>query len=104
MMEGGLRNAEFLSINPHGQVPVIVFEDGQALSQSNALIGHLTEGSHLLQSKSFARVKVMQWLFWEQYSHEPCVAVCRLICIISESYVLRLKPGGFSEVKPLLML
>lgn len=77
IMEGGSRNAAFLSINPHGQVPVLVLEDGRSLSQSNAIISYLAEGSHLLPSESFARAKVMQWLFWEQYSHEPYVAVCR---------------------------
>ena len=77
IMEGGSRNAEFLRINPHGQVPVIVLGDGRSLSQSNAIISYLAEGSHLLPSESFARAKVMQWLFWEQYSHEPYIAVCR---------------------------
>ena len=71
IMESELRHADFLRINPHGQVTVIVLRDGRSLSQSNAIKSYLAEGSHLLPSESCARAKVMQWLFWEQYSHEP---------------------------------
>ena len=71
------RTAEFLALNPAGQVPTVKFDDGRTLSQSNAIIRYLARGSDLLPSDAFAAAKMDQWLFWEQYSHEPCVAVCR---------------------------
>lgn len=71
------RTAEFLSLNPAGQVPLIVFADGRTLAQSNAIILHLAEGSDLIPTDAFARAKMLEWMFWEQYSHEPYVAVAR---------------------------
>ncbi len=74
---GGARTPEHLAINPAGQVPAVVFDDGRALAQSNAILLHLAEGSPLLPADPYARAKVTEWLFWEQYSHEPYIAVCR---------------------------
>ena len=71
------RSDEFLALNPAGQVPVIVLPDGRTLAQSNAIIGFLAEGSALLPGDPYDLAKVNEWLFWEQYSHEPYVAVCR---------------------------
>jgi glutathione S-transferase len=71
------RTADFLARNPAGQVPLVVLEDGRALAQSNAIILHLAEGSDLIPKDSYERAKMFEWLFWEQYSHEPYVAVAR---------------------------
>jgi glutathione S-transferase len=71
------RTPEFLAMNPAGQVPAVIFEDGRALAQSNAIMLHLAEGSALIPSDPFERAKMYEWLFWEQYSHEPYVAVAR---------------------------
>ena len=71
------RSGEFLALNPAGQVPVIVLPDGRTLAQSNAIIEFLAEGSALLPGDPYDLAKVNEWLFWEQYSHEPYVAVCR---------------------------
>jgi len=71
------RSDEFLALNPAGQVPVIVLPDGRTLAQSNAIIGFLAQGSALLPGDPYDLAKVNEWLFWEQYSHEPYVAVCR---------------------------
>ncbi|WP_022721936.1 glutathione S-transferase family protein [Rhodopseudomonas sp. B29] len=71
------RTADFLAINPAGQVPVVVFEDGRALAQSNAIIRHLARDSALIPEDPWLAAKMDEWLFWEQYSHEPYVAVCR---------------------------
>ena len=71
------RTAEFLKLNPAGQVPTVVFDDGRALAQSNAIIRHLARDSDLIPADPFAVAKMDEWLFWEQYSHEPYVAVCR---------------------------
>ncbi len=77
IMKGESRTPQFLQLNPHGQVPVIALDDGRALSQSNAIIGYLAQGSRLLPDNPYDHAKVSQWLFWEQYSHEPYIAVCR---------------------------
>jgi glutathione S-transferase len=71
------RTAEFLAMNPAGQVPLVVFEDGRTLAQSNAIILHLAEGSALIPADAYERAKMLEWLFWEQYSHEPYIAVAR---------------------------
>ncbi len=73
------KTAEFLDLNPAGQVPVIELDDGRTLSQSNAIIQYLAAGSHLLPEDAFECAKVNELLFWEQYSHEPYVAVCRFV-------------------------
>ncbi|KCZ89989.1 glutathione S-transferase family protein [Hyphomonas johnsonii] len=75
--KGDTRTDEFLALNPFGQVPVIQFNDGRTLAQSNAIILHLAEGSELVPADAFERAKVLEWLFWEQYSHEPVIAVRR---------------------------
>lgn len=79
VLKGETRSAEFLAFNPAGQVPVLVTDRGRALAQSNAIILHLAEkhGGDLIPDEAFARAKVYEWLFWEQYSHEPYVAVRR---------------------------
>lgn len=77
IMKGESRTDEFLAINPGGQVPVLVLDDGRTLTQSNAIIQYLAEGTSLLPADTFLRAQVNEWLFWEQYSHEPYIAVCR---------------------------
>ena len=69
--------AEFLNVNPQGQVPVIQLQDGRCLAQSNAIIRYLARGTPLLPEDAFQQAKVDEWLFWEQYSHETYIAVCR---------------------------
>jgi len=71
------RTPEFLAMNPAGQVPVVRFADGRTLSQSNAIMLYLAEGSALIPKDAFERAQMFQWLFWEQYSHETAIAVLR---------------------------
>lgn len=71
------RSADFLRMNSAGQVPTIVLDDSRALAQSNAIIRYLARGSDLIPSDDYAAAKMDEWLFWEQYSHEPYIAVCR---------------------------
>jgi glutathione S-transferase len=71
------RTPEFLALNPAGQVPTVRFADGGTLAQSNAIILHLAEGSDLIPADAFERAQMYQWMFWEQYSHEPAIAVLR---------------------------
>jgi glutathione S-transferase len=75
--KGGSRTPEFLKLNPWGQVPTIEFDNGRTLAQSNAIIRYLARGSDLIPADPFAAAQMDAWLFWEQYSHEPYVAVCR---------------------------
>jgi glutathione S-transferase len=77
IMVGGSRTAEFLALNPAGQVPAVILDDGRALAQSNAIILYLAEGSELIPADAYDRARMLEWMFWEQYSHEPYVAVAR---------------------------
>lgn len=79
VLKGETRAPAFLALNPAGQVPLLVTPKGKALAQSNAIILYLAEkhGGGLIPDKGFARAKVYEWLFWEQYSHEPYIAVRR---------------------------
>jgi glutathione S-transferase len=77
IMQGESRTPDFLAMNPAGQVPVVVLDDGRAMAQSNAIILYLAEGSSLIPKDAYDRARMLEWLFWEQYSHEPYIAVCR---------------------------
>ena len=76
-LKGESRTTEFLKLNGAGQVPTVAFDDGRTLAQSNAIIRYLARGSDLIPADEFAAAKMDEWLFWEQYSHEPYIAVCR---------------------------
>ncbi|MDB5516229.1 MAG: Glutathione S-transferase [Tardiphaga sp.] len=76
-MKGQSRTPEFLKLNGAGQVPAVELDDGRMLAQSNAIIRYLARGSELIPADAFAAAKMDEWLFWEQYSHEPYIAVCR---------------------------
>ena len=71
------RTTEFLKLNYAGQVPTVELDDGRTLAQSNAIIRYLARESDLIPQDAFATAKMDEWLFWEQYSHEPYIAVCR---------------------------
>lgn len=77
IMKGESRTPAFLAMNPAGQVPAVILDDGRPLAQSNAILLHLAEGSDLIPQDRYERAKMLEWLFWEQYSHEPYVAVAR---------------------------
>ena len=77
LMKGETRTQAFLARNPFGQIPVVEFSDGRNLAQSNAIVRHLARDSDLIPEDAFDRAKADELLFWEQYSHEPYVAVAR---------------------------
>lgn len=79
ILQGGSRTDVFLRINPNGKIPVLVLDDGQALAESNAILNYLAAGSPLLPAGRLERAQVLQWQFFEQYSHEPYIAVARFI-------------------------
>jgi glutathione S-transferase len=74
---GETSTPEFLALNPAGQVPVVVLDDGRPLAQSNAILRYLAHGTRFIPTDLYEAAKVDEWLFWEQYSHEPTVAVAR---------------------------
>lgn len=77
VLKAETRTPEFLTMNPAGQVPAVVLDDGRPLAQSNAIILYLAEGSNLIPADAYDRARMLEWMFWEQYSHEPYVAVAR---------------------------
>jgi glutathione S-transferase len=71
------RRADFLAKNPHGRVPVVELADGSFLAESNAILFYLAEGTSYLSDQRLERARALQWMFFEQYSHEPYVAVLK---------------------------
>ena len=89
---GGLtRKPEFLAKNPNGRVPLFELDDGRLLPESNAIIWYLAEGSPLIPADRFARAQMLQWMFFEQYSHEPYIAVARFWLVFVSKEQLRAK-------------
>ncbi|CZF86377.1 glutathione S-transferase family protein [Grimontia marina] len=79
ILKGETKMAEFLAVNPNGKIPVVVLDDGRVLSESNAILGYFAEGTSYLPTDNFLKAKVYEWLFFEQFSHEPFIAVARFI-------------------------
>ena len=73
------QSSEFLSKNSNGKIPLLELDDGRYLSESNAILNYLAADSAFLPSDRFEQAKVLQWQFFEQYSHEPYIAVARFI-------------------------
>ncbi len=80
IMQGSTRTADFLAKNPNGKVPTLEIESGVFLAESNAILYYLADETEFMPREKLARAQVMQWLFFEQYSHEPYIAVARFIC------------------------
>lgn len=77
LLAGETRTPEFLARNPNGRVPLVEWPDGRRLAESNAILWHFAEGASFLPDAPWERAQVLQWLFFEQYSHEPHIAVLR---------------------------
>lgn len=77
LLAGATRSEAFLRINPNGKVPVLALPDGEYLPESNAGLWYLAEGTPFLPDTRLGRARVLQWLSFEQYSHEPNIAVAR---------------------------
>lgn len=75
--KGETRTREYLALNPNGRVPLLVLPDGRRLSESNAMLLYLAEGTPFLPTDRYERALCHQWLFFEQYEHEPTIAVAR---------------------------
>ncbi|MBC9250817.1 glutathione S-transferase [Pseudomonas alcaligenes] len=79
ILKGETQTAEFLEKNPNGKIPVLELEDGTFLWESNAILNFLADGSEFIPTEPRLRTQMLQWQFFEQYSHEPYVAVARFI-------------------------
>jgi len=79
VLKGETRTPEFLAMNPNGKVPVLQIDDHTFLPESNAIVCYLADGSQLWPGDRLARAQALAWMFFEQYSHEPCIAVARFI-------------------------
>ena len=77
ILKGETRTAEFLARNPNGRIPTLEVEPGVYLPESNAICWYLAEGTQFLPDDRLARAQVLQWMFFEQYSHEPNIATVR---------------------------
>lgn len=78
--QGGTRTPEYLAKNPNGKVPMLELDDGRILVESNAILHYLADGTSFLPDDPWQRAQALSWMFFEQYSHEPHVAVARSIC------------------------
>jgi len=74
---GVTRTPAYLAKNPNGRIPMVELPSGERLTESNAILFHFAEGTTLLPEGAWARAKVLEWLFYEQYDHEPHIAVLR---------------------------
>ena len=77
---GETRTPQFLAKNANGRVPIVELDDGRVLAESNAILCWLAEGTVYLPDAAWAKAQALAWMFFEQYSHEPYVAVARFVC------------------------
>ncbi len=91
ILKGESRTPDFLAKNPNGRVPTLELEDGRLLAESNAMLFYLAQGTSFWPDDAFEQAQVLQWMFFEQYSHEPYIAVAR--------YWRSIRPGGAEEAR-----
>jgi len=100
ILQGETRSEHFLSLNPNGQIPVCITDEGDVLTQSNAILYYLAHNSRYWPQDRLTQTRVLEWQFFEQYSHEPGIAVARFIKLYQgmpedrrDEYQDRLKAG-----------
>jgi glutathione S-transferase len=81
ILAGETRTPDFLRKNPNGKIPLLELADNRRLAESNAIMNYLADGSPYLPADRWLRAEVLQWQFFEQYSHEPFIAVARFIAV-----------------------
>jgi glutathione S-transferase len=79
ILKGETRTPDFLAKFPNGRIPAIEFDDGRLLFESNAIISYFAEDTQFTSQDRFERAQILQWLFFEQYSHEPYLASVRYL-------------------------
>ena len=77
ILKGETRTSEFLALNSNGRIPLLQLETGECLAESNAILMYLAEGTPFLPDERLSKARVLQWMFFEQYNHEPNIAVVR---------------------------
>ncbi len=96
--KGETQSKDYKSKNPAGQIPLLELADGRLLAESNAILYFLAEGTPYWPLNSFDQAKVLQWMFFEQYKHEPAIAVARFIHIYAmetrANELVKLMPRG----------
>jgi glutathione S-transferase len=97
--DGSTRTPEFLAKNTNGRVPLLETDDGRFLAESGAILWYLSDGTDLQPADKWGRAEALQWMFFEQYSHEPYVAVARFIRVYATPEVFEKRKSEF----PLLM-
>ena len=79
ILKGETRSEAFLELNPNGQIPVCITDDGELLTESNAILYYLAQGSQFWPTDKLLQTRVLQWQYFEQYTHEPTIAIARFI-------------------------
>jgi glutathione S-transferase len=79
IIAGDMRTPRFLAMNANGKIPLLALPDGRYLPESNAILFYLADGSEFFAGDAYARAEILQWMFFEQYSHEPNIATSRFI-------------------------
>jgi glutathione S-transferase len=79
ILAGDTRTPEFLAMNANGRIPLLALPDGRYLPESNAILFYLADGSEFFAGSAYTRAEMLQWMFFEQYSHEPNIATSRFI-------------------------
>ena len=77
ILQGATRTPEFLAKNPNGRIPLVELDDGRLLAESDAILWYFAEGTPFLPDDRWQRAEILQWMFFEQYSHEPNIATVR---------------------------
>jgi len=104
ILAGDTQTPKFLALNSNGKVPLMILADGRVLPESNAILSYLTDGSALAGTDRYAKANILQWLFFEQYSHEPFIATSRFIMKYLNSPPSRQadleakQPGGYKAL------
>lgn len=100
ILKGDTRSEKFLALNPNGQIPVCVTAGGDVLTESNAILYYLAQDSQYWPKDRLAQTRILEWQFFEQYSHEPTIAVARFIKLYQgmpedrkDEYQAKLKAG-----------
>lgn len=100
ILKGDTRCQKFLTLNPNGQIPVCVTASGDVLTESNAILFYLARDSQYWPQDRLAQTRVLEWQFFEQYTHEPSIAVARFIKLYQgmpedrkDEYQAKLKAG-----------
>jgi glutathione S-transferase len=105
ILAGAARSDEFRAMNPNGKTPLLKLADGRFLPESNAILYYLAQGSPLVADDAYEMANILSWMCFEQYSHEPYIAVARFIMVYlgnppEEAENLESKrPGGYKALE-----